>query len=242
MNKQDYLSRLNKALKLKNVDEIEEIVAEYEEHFIQKKADGYTEEEIAAKIGSPEEIASQFASIKESGTEPRTGKVVWKTGLVFSLLFTDLFAGIFLIVMYAWVFILGIFSLSSAALSLTMLFRPVMPEGFLFIPYIPYFGAALLGITLIALGVLVAVLTAYSGMLTNQLGRVYVRWRKNTLTGEKYPPLSINPVMQDSSRRRLRNLALITLIIFGVSFVTGYIVLTASAGALEFWHVWNWFV
>lgn len=238
MNKQDYLSQLNKALKAKNVDEIEEIVAEYEEHFIQKTADGYTEEEISAKIGSPEEIAAQFASIEGTGSEPKAGKAILWVGMVFA----DLFAGSFFLVLYTWVFVLGIFSLTSAALGVSMLFRPAMPEGFLFIPYIPYSGAALMGISLLALGVLAAVLTIYSSLLTKQLGRIYLRWRKNTLGGGKYPPLSINPVLKDRIRRRLRNIALVTLIIFGASFVIGYIVLAASAGALEFWHVWAWFV
>ena len=173
MNKHDYLSQLNEALKANKVVEIEEIVAEYEEHFIRKTADGYTEDEISVKIGSPEEIAAQFASINETGSEPKTGKAVIWVGIVFS----DLFAGSFFLVMYTWVFVLGIFSLSSAALGVSMLFRPAMPEGFLFIPYIPYSGAALLGISLLALGVLTAVLTVYSNMLTKQLGRVYLRWR-----------------------------------------------------------------
>jgi hypothetical protein len=40
----------------------------------------------------------------------------------------------------------------------------------------------------------------------------------------------------------LRRLTGLSLAIFGVGFVLGYIVLALSAGAFEFWHVWSWFV
>lgn len=242
MNKHTYLHQLENDLKANNVEEIEEIIAEYKEHFIRRMADGYSEEEIAAKLGPPNDIAVQFASIKETPGGKTGGKTGGKAALRIGLLFSDLGIGMFFIVMYAWVFVLGVFALSSAALGVSMLVRPALPEGFLFIPYIPYTGAAILGITLIALGVLSVALTIYSNALTLQLGRVYRRWRKNTLSGGKYPPLGMYPVMKDNARHRLRTLALIALIIFGAGFVVGYIVLAASAGALEFWHVWNWFV
>lgn len=242
MNKNTYLRQLETDLKANNVEEIQEIIAEYEEHFLRRMTDGYTEEEIAAKLGPPNDIAIQFASIKENPGGKRGGKTGSKAALRIGLLFSDFFMGIFFLVMYAWVFVLGVFSLSSGALGVSMLVRPALPEGFLFIPYIPYSGTAILGISLIALGVLSVILTIYSNAATLQLGRVYRRWRKNTLSGGKYPPLGMYPVMKDNARRRLRSLALFTLIIFGAGFVVGYIVLAASAGAFEFWHVWNWFV
>jgi hypothetical protein len=58
----------------------------------------------------------------------------------------------------------------------------------------------------------------------------------------KYPPYSMHPMMKDRLRRRLRSVSLIALIVFGATFFIGFVVLAASAGALGFWHVWNWFV
>jgi hypothetical protein len=30
--------------------------------------------------------------------------------------------------------------------------------------------------------------------------------------------------------------------VFGAAIVLAYVISALSAGALEFWHVWNWFV
>jgi uncharacterized membrane protein len=62
MNKQAYLNELKAHLKASAVSDIDEIIAEYDEHFTRKIADGYTEEEIAAKLGRPKEIALQFCA------------------------------------------------------------------------------------------------------------------------------------------------------------------------------------
>lgn len=238
MNKQTYLSDLFNSLKANNVEDIEEIVAEYEEHFSRKMADGYTEEEISAKLGKPKEIAVQFAPVRQSAGGKSAKKAVLRTGLVFS----DLFVSMFFIVMFAWVAVLGAFALSSAVLGFCMLIKPLLPEGFLFIPYMPYAGGAVWGITFIALGALASVLTIYSNALTMQLGRAYLRWHKNTLSDGKYPPLAMHPMLKDNARRKLRSLSLIALVVVGAGFIIGYVILASSAGALGFWHAWNWFV
>jgi uncharacterized membrane protein len=238
MNRQTYISELTNGLKANNVEDIEDIIAEYQEHFARKMADGYTEEEIAAKLGKPKEIAGQFAPARERGESKAAKKAVLKTGLFFS----DLFVGMFFIVMYAWVIVLGAFALSAGCVGVILLIKPALPEGVLFIPYIPYVGSVLLGITMIALGALVSVLTVYSNSLTRQLVRAYLRWHKNTLSDGKYPPLDKHPMLKDNMRRKLRSLSLIALIVFGVSFILGFIVLAISAGSLGFWHEWNWFV
>ena len=36
--------------------------------------------------------------------------------------------------------------------------------------------------------------------------------------------------------------ALISLLLFAVSFVLGYGACTLSAGSFQFWHVWGWFL
>ncbi len=60
MNKQSFIGELKRLLDAQNIGDADEIIAEYEEHFARKTADGYTEAEIAAKLGDPAEIAGEY--------------------------------------------------------------------------------------------------------------------------------------------------------------------------------------
>ena len=55
MTKNEFMTRLASELRKRNVADAADIAEEYEQHFAFKLADGYSEEEIAAKLGSPEE-------------------------------------------------------------------------------------------------------------------------------------------------------------------------------------------
>ena len=90
MNRTNLLIFLGKSC-TNNVSDVEEIIAEYDEHFSFKLSDGYSEEEIAAKLGNPEEIAMQYLA---GNPERKSGakKAIVVTGLVFA----DIFAGAFL--------------------------------------------------------------------------------------------------------------------------------------------------
>ena len=60
MTKNEFLSRLSGALASRGVADAADILEEYESHFVYKLADGYSEEEIAAKLGDPTQLAGQF--------------------------------------------------------------------------------------------------------------------------------------------------------------------------------------
>ena len=60
MNKKDYISALRVQLKRLPSDDVEEIVKEFEAHFDIAASEGKTEEEIAAKLGSPEEVSKDM--------------------------------------------------------------------------------------------------------------------------------------------------------------------------------------
>lgn len=237
MNKQSYLNELNTQLKTNHVEDIEEIIAEYNEHFARKMADGYSEEEIASKLGKPKDIALQFAPA-ESKTEKNHGNKIL-TGI--GLFFADLFAVPFFIVMYAWMFVLGAVSISSALCGISLIIRPLLPTDIIFLPPMPYTGGVIMGAMMIAFGVLAAAATVYSCALSVQMGKSYMRWHKNMTNDGKYPPYSMHPILKDQLRRKLRAVSLIALVVFGATFIIGYIVLSASAGSLGFWHVWHWF-
>lgn len=237
MNKQSYLNELSSHLKSNNVEDIEEILAEYDVHFTRKLADGYTEEEIAAKLGKPKEIAAQFAQSDSRAEKKQGSKILTGIGLFFA----DLFAVPFFIVMYAWMFVLGAVSISSALCGICLIIRPLLPSDLVILPPMPYPGGAIWGATMIAFGVLAAIAAIYSCALTVQLGKSFMRWHKNMTSGGKYPPYAIHPILKDYLRRRLRTVGMIALAVFGVTFIIGYIVLASSAGSLGFWHVWHWF-
>ena len=69
MTRETYISELTRLLKKQNTPDIEDIVAEYDAHFAYKTADGFTEEEVAAKLGSPAQIAEQFEQA-QAGARP----------------------------------------------------------------------------------------------------------------------------------------------------------------------------
>lgn len=60
MNKQEYLNTLNKYLKNISKEDKEDIMAEYETHFISGVEDGQTEEEISQELGHPKDIAKEI--------------------------------------------------------------------------------------------------------------------------------------------------------------------------------------
>lgn len=237
MNRQSYLNELRNHLKSHDVEDIDEILDEYDEHFTRKMADGYTEEEIAAKLGRPDEIAAQFKSVGTRAEQRKSGRIIIGTGLAFA----DIFVVSFFIVLYAWAIVLGAAAVSSAICGLCLFIRPLLPAGIIFLPPMPYAGGLIWGLTMLSFGVLMAVVTVYSWTLTNQLVKAYRRWHKNMMSGGKYPPLAKHPVMKDAARRKLRAITLISLVVLGVSFIVGYVVMAACAGALGFWHEWNWF-
>ena len=52
--KSEFMTRLEHELRRRNVADAADVMEEYEQHFAFKLADGYSEEEIAAKLGTPE--------------------------------------------------------------------------------------------------------------------------------------------------------------------------------------------
>ncbi|NLO39890.1 MAG: DUF1700 domain-containing protein [Ruminiclostridium sp.] len=115
MTRNEFLSKLTDELKKNNISDAADIVEEYEQHFAFKMADGFSEEEIAAKLGNPKAVASQF----ESGTEgkKRGSNVITVIGLGI----VDLFAGIFFVLLMVWEVIMAAISISCAVVAVCLL-------------------------------------------------------------------------------------------------------------------------
>lgn len=235
MTRAEYLKALGAALRKQHVTEVQDILSEYDDHFVCKLADGYSEEEISARLGDPAALAAQFAP---NAMPPRASKSLTVTGLCFA----DLFAGIMLILLAAFALVLAAFALVSAAAAVCLLGK-LNPHGW--IPPMPYGSALIFGITLLALCALTICGVIWFIAFLRQLMRAFSRFQRNAMAAAnghaQLPSLPIAPQLCPWDRRRLRTTALIALMIFAAAFVLGMFVSIVSAGSFQFWHVWGWF-
>ena len=238
MTKHEFMTRLTSELHKRNVEDAADVVEEYEQHFAFKLADGYSEEEIAARLGTPEELAAQFgetnAPKQERGSKPLT---------VVGLCFADLFAGLFFALLDGFGLVMAAATLAFAGVAVCLLGN-LNVYGLL--PAMPYWCGAILALSAAALAVLIAVGCVYYAAFLRQLVRSFGRFQHNTLaaaSGEAtLPALAINPQFTAKTKRRLRSVALISLALFAACFVLSYLVCALSAGSVQFWHVWGWFL
>ena len=235
MTKNEYLSRLGSELKKNHVADWEDIAGEYEQHFAFKLADGFSEEEIAAKLGSPETIAAQFASEKGEGGQG-SGSRVFVTA---AMSFVALFEGMAYLLFFAWAVAVSAFSLASAGIGAALIGN-FNTAGL--IPEMPYLSALIFGVCFLAFAVFLAAGSYYFFVYAKQIVKASIRWHRNVTSGNMLPPLPWNPQFSAKTGRRLCTVLLWSVTVFGTSFILGMVVSQLLAGALGFWHAWNWFV
>ncbi len=236
MTKNEFLSILTSVLEKNKVRDTDEIIEEYEQHFSFKLADGYSEEEIAAKLGDPEQLAMQYdnsaaSALKQSG-------LITKIGMGFA----DVFAGLFFLLLAACGVVIFAAAVSFFVVGICLIFSA---SPYSLIPPVPYWCGLIIGVALAALGVLAAVGCIYYSALIKQLVKSFGRFQKNTIAAAVgkpvLPSLPVNVTLEPKVKRRLRLLALIALLTFAVCFILGFVICVLSAGKIEFWHVWGWF-
>ena len=110
MKKDEYLAQLVNELKKNAVADADDIANEYEQHFAFKMADGFSEDEIAAKLGTPAALAAQFESNKNM--EKSGGR---KITTIIGLVFADIFIGGFFALLFTWEAIMAAFSLTCSS-------------------------------------------------------------------------------------------------------------------------------
>ena len=234
MTKNEYLEKLGQELHKNKIADKEEILGEYAQHFAFKLADGFTEEEIAAKLGPPETVAAQFEQEKRYAAFGPGGRLYIKMAMsVFAV-----FEVLVFILFFAWVLAVAVSALASAAVGVSLI-GTFNPAGLL--PPMPYLSALILGLCLLAFAVLLAAGAFYFFAFSRQIVRATVRWHKNVTSGHALPPVPWSPQFSGKTRRTLRAVLLISVIVFGVTLVLGCVVSAFSAGALGFWHAWGWF-
>ncbi len=237
MTKDQFLSKLAEELAVNKVSDADDILSEYGQHFAFKTADGFGEEEIAAKLGDPAALAAQF----EGGHADKPGGGA-KAATLIGLCFADLFAGILFVLLFAWGAAMMALSLASAVLAVCLFAGGNIAS---LIPSMPYWVGAVYGLSFSALAVLAAAGCVYYAAFVRQLIRFYQRFHHNTAACAAgravLPSLAIHPQLSLKSRRRVRSIALVSLTVFAASLVLSLIVSMISSGALGFWHAWGWF-
>lgn len=241
MKQVEFLDRLSGELERRHVADAADILEEYRQHFTLKLADGYSEEEIAAKLGDPAMLAGQFAP--EDGETPSGGKrsaaLTWLW-----LVWADLFFGIFAVLLAAFGVVLAACVLSFGVTGVCLL-GDLGRLPIVSLPPMPYWCGAILGLSLLALCALSVVGCIWFFAFVRQTFRAYGRFHSNALApcrGDAVlPPLSVAPQLEPRTKRRLRTAGLVSLALFAVCFVLSYVVCSLSAGSPEFWHVWGWF-
>lgn len=238
MTKHEFITQLTNELNRRKVADSADVVEEYEQHFAFKLADGYSEEEIAAKLGDPAVLAAQF------GEADTARQKSWNKPLVVvGLCFADLFAGLFFVLLVAWGVVMAAASLSFSTLAICLL-GGLNIYGLILV--MPYWCGVILALSFIALAVLNAVGFIYYAAFLRQLVRSFGRFQHNALARASgtaaLPVLAISPQFSAKVKRHLRSAALISLSLFAACIVLSYIVCSLSAGSLEFWHTWAWFM
>lgn len=239
MTKKEFMTLLSDELRKRKITDAEDIIEEYEQHFAFKLADGYSEEEIAARLGDPAEIAAQFYAAPQPGAK-HSAALTWLW-----LIWGDLFFGIFAVLLLSFGIVLAACVLSFG-LTGVCLIADIAKLPFVSLPAMPYWCGAILGLSLLALCALSVAGCIWYFAFYRQIFRSYGRFHRNALAASKgeatLPALTINPQFSAKSRRRLRTIALVSLALFAVCFVLSFIVCCLSAGSLQFWHTWGWFM
>lgn len=239
MTKQQFLDELTKSLNVIKIHDIEEIIAEYRQHFDFRLADGYSEEETCAKLGDPKTIARQYADIGDKGGRNSGKSILVASGVYLA----DIFVYSFFVLFAAWIIALGTLSISCFALFAALIGNFNI---YSLVPSMPYICKLLMSLPALSLSALSAIGTYYCFMCLKQSHKAFIRLHRNVIASSRQKPvlpaISAYPKIQVATKRKLRMLLYISLMLFGISLVTAYIVCSLAAGSLEFWHVWKWFV
>ncbi len=236
MTKLEFLEILKKELQKSSVADCDEIIYEYEQHFAFKLKDGYSEEEISAKLGSPIAIAGQF---DKSETPKNTAK---KIPALIGLGILDFFTLIFCVVLICFGIVIAAFTVCSATGAFCLIGNANIYN---LIPSMPYHVAIVFGVTLIVLAVISAVGFIYYVALIKQLFRSYKRFHCNTVAiasgNTTLPAIPATPQLTPKVHRILRKIFTVSFLSFVFLFVASFAVAIVTAGNFEFWHSWEWF-
>lgn len=149
MTRDEFMDKLERELAARRVPEPEDILAEYRRHFEYKLADGYSEEETAARLGDPAELAAQFEPGEAESGSGRGGSAARSALTWTGLIFADMFVLSFFAVFASWVLAVACTALASGLVGLCLLI-PFDLGPWVQLPELPYWCGVLHGLALLA--------------------------------------------------------------------------------------------
>lgn len=174
MNKKEFMDIMKNSLLESGISDMEDILNEYEEHFLFKMADGFSEEEVSLKLGDPKELAKQF--VQEAPVIKVKKKNRFLTGL--GLGFLDIFVGCIFLALFIGVIALAAVAISSATAGVLLITKMNIAS---LLPVMPYKSAVMFSVGLIALAILVFITVVYGFLWFKQLLVSYSRFHKNCM-------------------------------------------------------------
>ena len=233
MKKDEYLSQLKKELQKNDINDDEDIINEYKQHFAFKQADGYSEEEIASTLGSPQMLALQYVN-ENNNVNP--GNMV---GIKIIMSFAALFEIMAYIILAGFVIVFTVSSLVSTTIGCCLIGHFNIAG---LIPNMPYISAFFFSISFFAFAVLLGTASYYLIALIKQAVKASIRWHKKVTSSDTLSLLPINPQFKDKTKMNLKKILLWSAVSLCSCIIIGGTISIILSGAVEFWHAWNWFV
>ena len=238
MNKKEFMDILKNSLLESGINDIEDILNEYEEHFIFKMANGFSEEEVSLKLGDPKELAKQFIQDEPKKQLKKKNRFFTALGLVL----LDILIACVFISLSVGVIAIAAIAVSSAAAGVLLIAKMNIAS---LIPVMPYKSAVVFAVGFLSLAILMFITAVYGFMWFKQLISSYARFHKNCMAKASneavYPAKATFLQINGKLKRTLRGTILISLVIFIIAFISGYAISAFDAKSFEFWHVWEWF-
>ena len=181
MNRMDYINKLKNNLQGLPIEDIQDILSDYEEHFEIGLSKGKSEEEIANELGDPREVAEGYRSnLKYTQTETisvNNSNDNSKKFILGLLLIGVNIVILFVPAMTLFGIIMGFFGMGIGLTfgGIGMIFR--LPFGYFIGTATPHILTSIgLGFGLGALGLLVLIFTAFLIKVIFNLVSKYIKW------------------------------------------------------------------
>lgn len=197
MNKDEYLEKLTELVKDMPEEDREDILSDYEEHFIIGLGKGRTEEEISRALGNPETVAKQIKveqKIKKAEDKPSVGSIyeaaLAATGLGFFNLVFIAGPALLLAAIIVGLFLTGLAIIFSGILAtMSPVLHLLYPQQNLHLPSSSGFIGNLViiggGIGITIAGILLVVLMAYIAKWFYNLMIKYLKLNLKIIKGRK---------------------------------------------------------
>lgn len=187
MNKEEYLKKLSKLIKKVSIEDKNDILLDYDEHFRIGVENGRTEEEIAEALGDPKNVAKQIKAdymVKRAEDKPSPTSIIEAVVAVAGLGLINMFVVVPSLILA--VIIIGLIAAGSAVIIMGVIIT-VSPLLHVFFPnliYLPLKGGVgtllmvLGGICITILGTFFVIVMTYAA---NKLYKIVIKLLKTNI-------------------------------------------------------------